>query len=209
MMNIAINNNKCCFIYIYVRITSSLWALELTQRIIKLDFAKNLQKFWKDSRRVPSERTVTSLLWMRRRLKVCLQRPHLLLNVQFNEWRASDPARESCECHVCSTDEKLWVTPQIAHIIRAAQLHGRPFPSLQRVESSRSCSSLDDCVSSSLKLTHEQAAVGGSVDGDPAGRGESLPDQELGRTLEVIETVLLVPEGAGWNQESFFKAFCR
>lgn len=65
-----------------------------------------------------------------------------------------------------------------------------------------------DCVFSQT-LTHEEATVRGSVDGDPVGSGESLSDQVLGRTLEVIETVLLVPKSASWNQKLFFKAFRR
>jgi len=52
-----------------------------------------------------------------------------------------------------------------------------------------------------LTLTHEQAAVRGSVDGDAAGRGELLPDQILCGALEVIEAILLVPQRAGCRRD--------
>lgn len=42
-------------------------------------------------------------------------------------------------------------------------------------------------------LTHEQAAVGGPIDGDAAGCGVLLLDQILCRALEVVKAVLLVP----------------
>lgn len=48
----------------------------------------------------------------------------------------------------------------------------------------------------SRKRTHEQAAVGRSVDGDPVGGAVSLTDQVLRGTLEVIKAVLFVSKVA-------------
>lgn len=48
--------------------------------------------------------------------------------------------------------------------------------------------------------TYEQAAVGASIDGQFGGRGVSLLDEILSRTLEVCETVLLAGQHAGWER---------
>lgn len=56
-------------------------------------------------------------------------------------------------------------------------------------------------------LTHEQAPVRGSVDGDATGDGVLFPDQKLGCRLEVIEALLLVPQCAAYSYRKKKKVF--
>lgn len=62
---------------------------------------------------------------------------------------------------------------------------------------------LSYCTAEELRLLvhtcpHKQAAVGSSVDGDPAGCGVSFLEEVFGSTLEVIKTVLLVSKSASF-----------
>lgn len=58
------------------------------------------------------------------------------------------------------------------------------------------CRRLWDLPLRGALLTHKQASVGGSVDGNATGDGVLFLDQIFGCTLEVIEAILLVPQRA-------------